>query len=227
MSIAVWTFIQELSFPKRATIVITCAIIFGASLTTYVMFIPGHPYTMQILASCIKVPTLLLLCPLIALYPTLFFSRLFDRGITLRQLLKASFGCIVVMAICLALCAPLIALLNAFRNYTVTIFASYAAFAFSGLVGCAAFYLKLTRDRAAISSTASALKVSGIWLAIFGLVGAELGWSLRPIVGWTGQPFEWYRSDSTQIWDQLNAETQNLRVGGFSFPAEVEKPFKK
>jgi hypothetical protein len=72
MSIAVWTFVQGLSFPKRAAIIVTCAVFFGASLTTYVMFVPGHPYMMQVVASCIKVPALLFVCPLLALYPTLF-----------------------------------------------------------------------------------------------------------------------------------------------------------
>ena len=107
------------------------------------MFMPGHPYMMQVVASCIKVPALLFLCPLIALYPTLFLSKLFDRDMGAYVLLKASFSCVVATAICLALCAPLIAILNSFGNYTIVIFASYGAFALAGLIGCVAFYFKL------------------------------------------------------------------------------------
>jgi len=232
MSIASWRFIQEQSFPKRATIIIICAVVFGASLTTYVIFMPGNPYIMQVVASCIKVPALLFLCPLIALYPTLLISKLFDRGMEARALLKASFSCIVATAICLAFCAPCIAILNSFGNYTIVIFASYGAFALAGLIGCFAFYSKLIGVGAPssspnFSSRESAMRISAIWLVLFGLVGAEVGWSIRPFVGWTGQPFEWIRPDHTQIWNQLATEAQNLRVGGLSFPSELEKEYRK
>jgi hypothetical protein len=227
MSIAIWTSVQGLSFSKRAVIVTICSVFFGASLTTYVMFMPGNPYIMQVVASCIKVPALLFLCPLIALYPTLLLSKVFDSNMGAYAILKASFSCIVAIAICLALCAPFIAILNSFGNYTIVIFASYGAFALAGLVGCVAFYLKLKSAGVPSSSPKSALRISAIWLVLFGLIGAEVGWSIRPFVGWTGQPFEWIRPDSTQIWDQLIAETQNLRIGGLSFPSELEKEYRK
>jgi hypothetical protein len=113
------------------------------------------------------------------------------------------------------------ALLNSFGNYTIIIFASYAAFAVAGLWGCASFYFRMKRENARIA--ASALGISIIWAILFGPISAEVGWSIRPFVGWTGQPFEWYRSDSTQLWEQLSTEMLNLRVGGLSFPTELEK----
>jgi hypothetical protein len=231
MSISIWGFIQELSFAKRVAIVVLGATIFGASLTTYAMLMPGNAYIMQVLASCIKVPVLLFLSPFIALYPTLFLSKLIDKDVGAQSLLKAAFSCIVATAICLALFAPLIAIINYSGNYTAVIFASYGAFALAGAMGCLAFYAKLVGAAAPRSlqkfSFRSARRISAIWLVLFGLVGAEVGWSIRPFVGWTGQPFEWFRSDRTQIWDQLNAETDNLRVGGLSFPSALEKRFKK
>jgi hypothetical protein len=225
MSIAIWTFVQRLSFSKRATIIVISAAVFGASLTTYVVSMPGH--TMQFFASCMKVPALLLLCPLMALYPTLFASRIFDKRAEALPLFKASFSCIVATAVCLALFAPFVAILNTLGNYTLTIFASYGAFALAGMIGCAAFYLKLRRTNAPINSPKSDIRISIIWFIIFGLISAEVGWSIRPLVGWTGQPFEWFRSDRTQIWDQFYAEIQNLRVGGLLFPSELEKPSTK
>jgi hypothetical protein len=224
MAMAAWTFIQSLSFSTRAGIVVFGAVAFGASLTTYVMFMPGHPYLMQVIASCIKVPALLLVCPLLALYPTLLLGRVFDKNVNFRTLLQASFACVVMMAICLMLFAPLMAALNSLGNYTLIIFSSYAAFAVAGIIGCVAFYFKLRRNSAVIFSSRSPLKVSAIWCVLLGFTGAEVGWSIRPFVGWTGQPFEWYRSDNTQIWNQLSAETQNLQIGGLSFPSKLEDP---
>jgi hypothetical protein len=168
---------------------------------------------------------------LIALYPTLVLSKFFDRGLDKRTLLKASFSCIVGTAISLAFFAPFIAVLNSFGNYTIVIFASYAAFAVAGIAGCVAFYLKLagldaSNASSSLASPKSALKVSAIWLVLFGLVGAEVGWSIRPFVGWTGQPFEWFRRDHTQIWDQLSTEADNLRSGGLLFPSELEPAYR-
>jgi hypothetical protein len=78
MSFAIWTLIQKFSFPKRAAIVVICAIVFGASLAAYVMLLTGHAYLMRVVASL--VPALLFLCPLMALYPTLLASKLFERA---------------------------------------------------------------------------------------------------------------------------------------------------
>jgi hypothetical protein len=74
MSFAIWTPIQKFSFPKRAAIVVVCAIVFGASLAAHVMLLTGHAYLMRVVASL--VPALLFLCPLMALYPTLLASKL-------------------------------------------------------------------------------------------------------------------------------------------------------
>jgi hypothetical protein len=222
MTLAVWSFIRDQSLPTRVMIVGASAVCFGASLTSYVMFMPGHQ--MQVLASCLKVPALLLLSPLIAVYPTLFLSKFLDRNVRARALLKASFSCVFWMAICLALIAPLVAVINTFGNYTVVIFVSYAAFAAAGVIGCIAFYHKLNHIEQSSRSSNAALKIAAIWSVLFGLAGAEVGWSIRPFVGWTGQPFEWYRADNTRMWQQLNTEAQNLGVGGLSYPSKLENP---
>jgi hypothetical protein len=226
MPIATVNFIQHLSAPMRAALAIACAALFGASLTTYVMLMPGNPYIMQVVSSCIKVPALLIICPLVALYPTLLLSRLFEKHLGASSMMTAAFSCIVFSAVFLACCAPVMALLNSLGNYTLVILASYAAFGAAGVVGTIAFYYKLRRDGARGCAPRSAFRISAIWLVLYGLVCAEVGWSIRPLVGWTGQPFEWYRADSTQLWQQLFNEIDNLHVGGLAFPTELEEGYK-
>ncbi|MET0970384.1 MAG: hypothetical protein ABWY18_14380 [Tardiphaga sp.] len=227
MPIATLNFIEHLSAPKRAALTVVCAALFGASLTTYVMLMPGNPYIMQVVSSSIKVPALLIICPMVALYPTLFLSRLFEKQLGASSLMTAAFSCIVFSAVFLACCAPVMALLNTLGNYTLVILASYAAFGAAGLAGTIAFYYKLRRDAVRGLAPRSALKISAIWLVLYGVVCAEVGWSIRPLVGWTGQPFEWYRADSVQLWQQLFNEVDNLHVGGLAFPTELEENYRK
>lgn len=52
--------------------------------------------------------------------------------------------------------------------------------------------------------------VFNIWLIIYSLVGAQMGWLLRPFIGNPNMPFEWFRSRAetegnffAAVWDQL------------------------
>lgn len=36
--------------------------------------------------------------------------------------------------------------------------------------------------------------VLAVWLVLYGLVGAQMGWVLRPFIGDPGQPFTWFRA---------------------------------
>jgi hypothetical protein len=41
--------------------------------------------------------------------------------------------------------------------------------------------------------------VFNIWVIVFGLVGAQMGWVLRPFVGHPDLPFEWFRERSSNF----------------------------
>lgn len=42
-----------------------------------------------------------------------------------------------------------------------------------------------------------------IWLVIYGLVGAQMGWVLRPFIGAPDIPFQWFRARETNIFVDL------------------------
>lgn len=42
-----------------------------------------------------------------------------------------------------------------------------------------------------------------IWVVVFGLVGAQLSWVLRPFVGYPGQEFEWFRTRESNFFEGL------------------------
>ena len=42
-----------------------------------------------------------------------------------------------------------------------------------------------------------------VWIVIYGLVGAQMGWVLRPFVGDPGLPFEWLRTRESNFFDAV------------------------
>ena len=45
--------------------------------------------------------------------------------------------------------------------------------------------------------------VFGCWVLIFGLVGAQMGWVLRPFVGNPQQPFQWFRERESNFFEAV------------------------
>jgi hypothetical protein len=52
--------------------------------------------------------------------------------------------------------------------------------------------------------------VFGCWIFLFGLVGAQLGWLLRPFIGNPGQEFTWLRPRSSNFFEAVWGAVQSL-----------------
>jgi len=53
-------------------------------------------------------------------------------------------------------------------------------------------------------------KVFGCWVVVFGLVGAQMGWVLRPFVGSPGTPFQWFRARESNFFEAVLETMRNL-----------------
>jgi len=53
-------------------------------------------------------------------------------------------------------------------------------------------------------------KVFGCWVVVFGLVGAQMGWVLRPFVGSPGTPFQWFRERESNFFEAVLETIRNL-----------------
>lgn len=53
-------------------------------------------------------------------------------------------------------------------------------------------------------------KVFQIWVLIYALVGAQMGWILRPFIGSPNAPFQWFRPRSGNFFQAVLASLQNL-----------------
>lgn len=47
-------------------------------------------------------------------------------------------------------------------------------------------------------------KVFGCWIFVFGLVGAQMGWVLRPFIGSPNQPFQWFRARHSNFFEAVS-----------------------
>jgi hypothetical protein len=56
--------------------------------------------------------------------------------------------------------------------------------------------------------------VFGCWVVVFGLVGAQMGWVLRPFIGNPNQPFEWFRARESNFFEAVFLALASLFSSG-------------
>lgn len=175
-----------------------CAAIFGASLGTY----PGTAE--QIAASAIKVP-LLLLGAMVVCFPT-FHALQAWRAVTPMSLMQSlalqSSVSSVVGLLWASFGLPLLFLLRTAHDYRLAQSLALVVGALGGLVGLGrllAGYRTLC-DGADARSGRDAMVV---YVLTYGLVGLQLSWMLRPIIGSPGLPFQLFRAEQGSVFSHL------------------------
>ncbi len=56
--------------------------------------------------------------------------------------------------------------------------------------------------------------VFGIWIIVFGIVGAQMGWILRPFIGSPGQEFTWFRQRDSNFFQAVSTTAFETVFGG-------------
>ncbi len=218
--------------PGRLTVIIVAlAMIDGACMGSFALFRIKGPTAMQMVASMVKVPllfylTLLVTLPSLYVFNTLVGSRL--RLGTFVRLLVASLG---VMTAVLASLGPIVAFFSvSTASYAFMLLFNVAVFTVSGVLGLAFLLQTLHRLSIVDSQTpypaeggsweaaepASALDplenrvlskhvktVFRLWVIVFALVGAQMGWVLRPFVGNPATPFAWLRGRESNFFQAI------------------------
>jgi hypothetical protein len=168
----------------------------------------GHSLT-QALVSAIKLPLLFLLTLVICL-PTLYLFNLLCGGrLSVRQAFALVLAAIMVTATLLLPFAPItLFFLITAPNYSFFLLLNVALLTLTGMIGLG-FLVRGTQRLNALaaepdtsyvqsSDTASRKSVSlsllSVWMLLYGLVGTQLGWTLRPFFGDPNLPFQLFRS---------------------------------
>ena len=206
---------HELTPTEKARVITAFTTIVG-----YTRAQPADP--MQVVASMVKVPllfylTLLVTFPSLYVFNALVGSRL--RLITVVRLLVGSLGVIVTV---LASLGPIVAFFSvSTASYPFMLLFNVAVYTVAGMLGLA--FLLQTLHRLSVLDVAGCLApasrprgnriepaealdplenrvlskhvktVFRLWVIVFALVGAQMGWVLRPFVGNPAIPFTWFR----------------------------------
>ena len=189
---------------RKIVALLICSSIF---LALYGGIIGSTHGGLQILSSAFKLPALYLLTLLICL-PTLYFMdiilgsrQIFSQYVAL---LLASMSMISVMLFGFAPVTLFFRL--SIDDYWFFLLLNIVVLAFTGLVGIRFFYRSMIdlvdKDSEGKVAT-SRLKLIKSWLFLYGFVGSQLAWTLRPFVGTPDEPFALFREIEGNFYIQV------------------------
>lgn len=152
---------------------------------------------LQIISSAIKLPALYLITLIICVPTLFFFDILFGSKLSFKQYATMALTSVSVISVLLFSFAPVVLFfLISVKGYDFFLLLNVLIMAITGAVGVRLFY-KGMRDMTGPEATDQAMRhrlLKG-WVVLYGLVGSQLGWTLRPFFGSEGQPFQIFRPE--------------------------------
>ena len=225
----------EINPARLSVIIVVLAMIYGVCMGTFAVFRPKGADPLQMLASMVKVPllfylTLLVTFPSLYVFNALVGSRL--RLLTVVRLLVASLG---VMVAVLASLGPIVAFFSvSTASYPFMLLFNVVVYTVAGTLGMA-FLLQTLHRLSVIDSQPAELvspelhepsgaldplesrvlskhvkTVFRLWVIVFALVGAQMGWVLRPFVGNPNMQFTWFRARESNFFQAVFRTFQSL-----------------
>ncbi|MGB3298429.1 MAG: hypothetical protein WBA76_09180 [Phormidesmis sp.] len=170
----------------------------SAFFAVYGAIIGAYSGGLQIISSAIKLPALYLLTLLICLPTLYFFDILFGSQIGFKQYVTMALTAVAVISVLLFSFAPVILFfLISVKDYLFFLLLNVLVMGITGTVGIRLFYKGMRElvegSKAASSGSRRALLFG--WMFLYGLVGSQLGWTLRPLLGVEGEKFQVFRPE--------------------------------
>jgi len=222
--------------PARLSVmIIVLAMIYGVCMGTFAVFRPKGADPMQVLASMVKVPLLFYLTLLVTLPSLYVFNALVGSRLRLGAVVRLLVGSMGVLVTVLASLGPIVAFFSvSTASYHFMLLFNVAVYTVAGALGMA--FLLQTLHRLSVVDTqptqlifddpsepAGALDplenrmlsrhvktVFRLWVVVFALVGAQMGWVLRPFVGNPNIPFTWFRARESNFFQAVLSTFHNL-----------------
>lgn len=190
-------FLEEIHQCIRLKSKITALLISSSCFfTLYGAIIGAFHSPLQVLSSAIKLPALYLITLLVCL-PTLYiFNVFFGSKQSIGQHFTFLLTAVSVIAILLCSFAPVtLFFLITVNNYSFFLLLNVAIFSLTGILGVSFLYqvMKPIGDNDTAQNIKVRTNILRFWLGLYGFVGSQLGWTLRPFFGSPGQ-FELFRS---------------------------------
>lgn len=185
---------QGVRLQNKTIALMACSSIFFA---IYGAIIGASHSAPQALSAGIKLPAFYLLTLMIC-FPTLyFFNVLFGSRSTFQQHFVVLLTSVAVISVLLFSFAPitLFFLITAPKAYQFFKILNVCIFGITGVFGVKFLYegmqLLSQQDEVGKETRTSILR---FWLILYGFVGMQLGWFLRPFFGAPSSPFELFRA---------------------------------
>lgn len=175
--------------------IVSLLIISSLFFALYGAIIGSTTVPMQIFASAFKLPALYLITMAICL-PTLYFSEAISGSKrTFGQYLALLLASMALIGVMLFSFAPITLFFRlSIDDYQFFKLLNVAVFTITGLIGVNNFYqsTKILNDKDS-ESAKNRPNLIQYWLVLYGFVGSQLGWILRPFFGSPERPFELFR----------------------------------
>lgn len=214
---------------------------YGFFMGWYAISRHGDHAWMQVLAATIKLPALFLLTLLVT-FPSLYvFNALVGCRLSFKATLRLLVGAIVVNTTVGASFGPILALFTlSTKSYPFMVLLNVILLGIAGMVSLgfllrALRRLTLSNDANGFSerldTSADAANLAGIrpppplpksrtgdtifqvWVFIYGIVGAQMGWILRPFIGHPDMPFTWFRNRQGSFFQSVIVHIHDLFSG--------------
>lgn len=172
----------------------------------------------QAIASAIKLPALYLLTLVVCLPALYIFNVLFGSTKSIGQHFTYVLSTASVIALLLCGFAPVtlffLITITSTRDYSFFLLLNVAIFTLTGIFGVSFLYQAMRPDESETDSNVKLrAKILRLWLMLYGFVGSQLGWTLRPFFGSPVESFEVFRPRSGNFLSGVWTAITNLLMG--------------
>jgi glucan phosphoethanolaminetransferase (alkaline phosphatase superfamily) len=198
-----------------------CFAVYGAIIGSF------HSFN-QAIASSIKLPALYLLTLIVCLPALYIFNVLFGSRKTIAQHFTYILSAAAVISLLLCGFAPVILFflitISPKEDYSFFLLLNVAVFSLTGVFGVSFLYQAMrptallakgdNQDLPEDLNVQLRSNILRLWLILYGFVGSQLGWTLRPFFGTPTDQFQWFRPREgnfvSGVWNAL----MNILTGG-------------
>lgn len=169
---------------------------------------------LQMLSSAFKLPALYLLTLLICL-PTLYFlDIIFGSKNTFGQYVSLLLASVAMISVMLLGFAPVTLFFRlSIDDYFFFLLLNLVVLTITGIIGIKFFYrsmLSLIERESDLYSSSNRPRLIKAWLFLYGFVGSQLGWTLRPFFGVPDQPFALFREIESNFYVEVSKVIANV-----------------
>lgn len=220
---------------RLSRVIIALCMIHGLCMGTFAMFSRNGPALEQVLATMLKVPLLFYLTLLVTLPSLYVLNAIVGSRLTLKSVVRLLVATLGVNVAVLCSMGPIVAFFSvSTTSYPFMVLLNVVVFATAGFL--AQMFLLQTLQRLNIAQTLADARIPEpesdapsplrplsdeflgrrvktifrVWLVVFGLVGAQMGWVLRPFIGNPNIPFTWFRGRQSNFFEAVLQTIGNL-----------------